>query len=181
MRGIDKLFTFEQLSKVSQIEAFYNERDAIIKAGYRYADESLESLFEFAKILNSKVVNFSVHFYNIEASDKSHCEFKYVKPDDVELLEITKSISRADGYFTGHYSDIHLYRCLRELVYDHLEENPNIILAKCFSAWLKGCREEAEAYLSEDYLTRKFIICEFLFLEDGTFFSRGNRSHGYLV
>ena len=74
MRGIDKLFRYDQLSRESQIEALYNERSAIIKAGYRYADESLNSLFEFADILGSKVTDFNVNFY--DKGDKTYCKFK---------------------------------------------------------------------------------------------------------
>lgn len=180
MRGIDKLFRYDQLSRESQIEALYNERSAIIKAGYRYADESLNSLFEFADILGSKVTDFNVNFY--DKGDRTYCKFKRIsKYADISLYEIVQNLSKHDGLFTGYFADIHLFRCLRELVYETKESNVNIILKKCFLAWLEGCREEADAYLSEDYLISKFSSDDFLFLEDGTYFSRGNNPLSYLV
>ena len=180
MRGIDKLFRFDELSRGSQIEALYNERSAMMKAGYYYADESINSLFEFAKIIGSKVTDFDINFYD-ETKD-SYCRFMNVwKYKDIDWHEIIKNLSDTDGLFTGYFADVHLFRCLRELVYEDLETNPNQILRKCFLAWLEGCREEADAYLSEDYLVSKFNSDDFLFLEDGTYFSRGNNPLSYLV
>ena len=180
MRGIDKLFRFDELSRGSQIEALYNERSAMIKAGYRYADESLNSLFEFADIMGSKVTDFNINFY--DKTPKTYCKFKRIsKYKDISLHEIVQRLSKNDGMFTGYFADLHLFRCLRELVYEDLETNPNQILRKCFLAWLEGCREEADAYLSEDYLVSKFTSDDFLFLEDGTYFSRGNNPLSYLV
>ena len=74
MRGIDKLFRFDQLSREAQVEAIYNVTEATIKAGYFYADESINSLFEFAKILGTKVTDFNINFYDI--TEKSYCKFK---------------------------------------------------------------------------------------------------------
>tara|TARA_S200002703_G_scaffold156297_1_gene161641 strand:- start:478 stop:1020 length:543 start_codon:yes stop_codon:yes gene_type:complete len=180
MRGIDKLFRFDQLSRGSQIEALYNERDAMIKAGYRYADESINSLFEFAEILGSKITTFDINFYDV--NEKSYCKFLNVwKYKDIDLYEIIEELSMEDGMFTGYFADVHLFRCLRELVYEDGITDPNLILKKCFQSWLNACREEANAYLSEDYLRSKFEAGDFLFLEDGTFFSTGDNPLEYLV
>jgi hypothetical protein len=180
MRGIDKLFRFDELSRESQIEALYNERDAIIKAGYRYADESLNSLFEFADILGAKISDFDIDFYNEKG--KSKCTFVPIwKYRQIDLESIIHNLSKTDGLFTGYFADVHLFRELMEAVYEDNELNPNTIIKRCFNAWLYGCREEANAYLSEDYLRSKFESGDFLFLEDGTYFSRGDNPLQYLV
>lgn len=180
MRGIYKLFRFDQLSRESQIEALYNERDSIIKSGYRYADESINSLFEFADILGAKITDFDIDFYNEKG--KSSCTFKpRWKYKEVDWESIIHNLSKTDGLFTGYFADVHLFRELREAVYEDNEVNPNRIIKRCFRAWLSGCREEANAYLTEDYLRSKFESGDFLFLEDGTYFSRGNNPLGYLV
>lgn len=180
MRGIDKLFRFDELSRESQIEALYNERDATMKAGYLYADESINSLFEFAKILGTKVTDFDINFY--DATEKSYCKFKSQwKYKDVDWHTIIKNLSDTDGLFTGYFADVHLFRELREAVYEDNELNPNAILKRCFNEWLRACREEADAYISEDYLRSKFEAGDFLFLEDGTYFSRGDNPLSYLV
>lgn len=180
MRGIDKLFRFHELSRESQIEALYNERDATMKAGYLYADESINSLFEFAKILGTKVTDFDINFYDI--TEKSYCKFKSQwKYKDVDWHEIIQNLSKIDGLFTGYFADVHLFRELREAVYEDSELNPNKILKRCFNEWLRACREEADTYVSEDYLRSKFEAGDFLFLEDGTYFSRGDNPLSYLV
>ena len=79
------------------------------------------------------------------------------------------------------FADVHLFRELREAVYEDNELNPNAILKRCFNEWLRACREEADAYISEDYLRSKFEAGDFLFLEDGTYFSRGDNPLSYLV
>lgn len=180
MRGIDKLFRFDELSRESQIEALYNERDSIIKSGYRYADESIKSLFEFADILGAKITDFDIDFYNEKG--KSTCIFKpRWKYKEVDWESIIYNLSKTDGLFTGYFADVHLFRELREAVYEDNEVNPNRIIKRCFMAWLSGCREEANAYLTEDYLRSKFESGDFLFLEDGTYFSRGDNPLQYLV
>lgn len=180
MRGIDKLLRFDQLSRESQIEALYNERTATMKAGYYYADESINSLFEFAEIIGSKVTDFDINFYD-ETKD-SYCRFKNVwKYKDIDWHGIIKNLSDTDGLFTGYFADIHLFRELREAVYEDNELNPNVILKRCFNEWLRACREEANTYISEDYLRSKFEAGDFLFLEDGTYFSRGDNPLSYLV
>jgi hypothetical protein len=180
MRGIDKLFRFHELSRGSQIEALYNERDATIKAGYLYADESINSLFEFAELLGSKVINFNIDFYN--PSEKSYCKFKKQwKYKDVDWYEIIQDLSKIDGLFTGYFADVHLFRELKEAVYKDKELDPNVVLERCFREWLRACREEADAYISEDYIASKFNSGDFFFLEDGTYFSRGDNPLSYLV
>jgi len=180
MRGIDKLFRFDQLSRESQIEALYNETDATIKAGYFYADESINSLFEFAKILGTKVTDFNIDFY--DTTEKSYCKFKKQwKYKEIDWHYIIKNLSDMDGLFTGYFADVHLFRELREAVYEDKELNPNIILKRCFREWLRACREEAETYISKDYICAKFQQENFIFLEDGTYFSRGDNPLSYLV
>jgi len=180
MRGIDKLCRFNELSRGSQIEALYNERNATMKAGYYYADESINSLFEFAEIIGSKVTDFNINFY--DETKESYCKFRTVwKYKNIDWYEIIENLSKTDGLFTGYFADVHLFRCLRECVYEDKELNPNTILKECFGAWLSACREEANVYLSEDYLQNKFLSGDFLFLEDGTYFSRGDNPLSYLV
>ena len=180
MRGIDKLFRFDQLSRESQIEALYNETEATIKSGYFYADESINSLFEFAKILGTKVTDFNIDFY--DATEKSYCKFrKQWKYKNIDFYEIIQNLSKMDGLFTGYFADVHLFRELREAVYEDNELDPNVILERCFREWLRACREEADTYISEDYIRSKFDSGDFLFLEDGVFFSRGDNPMQYLV
>lgn len=180
MRGIDKLFRFDQLSRGAQIEALYNEREATIKAGYFYADESINSLFEFAKILGTKVTDFNINFYDI--TEKSYCKFKKQwKYKEIDWYYIIQNLSDMDGLFTGYFADVHLFRELREAVYEDKELDPNVILERCFRAWLDACREEADTYISKDYISTKFQQGNFVFLEDGTYFSRGDNPLSYLV
>jgi hypothetical protein len=180
MRGIDKLFRFDQLSRESQIEALYNETEATIKAGYFYADESINSLFEFADIVKAKISYFDIDFY--DENQESYCTFKpQWKYKEIDWHEIIQNLSKTDGLFTGYFADVHLFRELREAVYEDNELNPNTILKRCFNEWLRACREEANTYISEDYLRSKFEAGDFLFLEDGTYFSRGDNPLSYLV
>lgn len=180
MRSIDNLFRFYELSRESQIEALYNERDATIKAGYLYADESINSLFEFAKLLGSKVTDFKIDFYNPRGN--SYCKFSSQwKYKNIDWHNIITDLSKIDGLFTGYFADVHLFRELREAVYEDNELNPNKILKRCFNEWLRACREEADVYLHEDYISTKFLQGNFIFLEDGTYFSRGDNPLSYLV
>jgi len=180
MRGINSLCRFDELNRGAQIEALYNERDSMMRAGYRYADESINSLFEFSDILGSKVIDFKINFYDPTA--KTYCKFRKVsKYNNVDVYETIHNLSKTDGLFTGYFSDIYLFRELREAVYEDNESDLNVILKRCFREWIRACREEANVYLSEDYLQSKFLSGDFLFLEDGTYFSRGDNPLQYLV
>jgi len=171
MREINGLYRFNELKPVSKIEALYQQREAVIEKGYVYGDESINSLIVFAEILHSELKEFSIDFHGLEGS---FCKFKKVfKYKDIDFDYIIKTMRQYDGLFTGYYIDITLHAELEECLSEK-EYNPNIILKRCFDEWLRACQEEAAVYLTEDYLLQKFEHNNYLFLEDGTFFSQEN-------
>ena len=171
MREISGLYKFNELKSVSKIEALYQQREAVMQKGYVYGEESINSLMVFAEILHSELKDFSIDFYGIE---RSSCKFKKVfKYKNIDFEDIITTMRHHDGLFTGYYIDITLHAALEECLSDK-EYNPNIILQRCFDEWLRACREEADVYLTEDYLVHKFEHNNYLFLEDGTFFSQEN-------
>ena len=171
MREISGLYKFNELRPVSKIEALYQQREAVMEKGYIYGEESINSLMVFAEILHSELKDFSIDFYGIE---RSSCKFKKVfKYKNIDFESIIKTMREYDGLFTGYYIDITLHAALEECLSDK-EYNPNIILQRCFDEWLIACQEEASVYLTSDYLVQKFSHNNYLFLEDGTFFSQEN-------
>lgn len=171
MREISGLYKFNELKPVSKIEALYQEREAVMEKGYIYGEESINSLMVFAEILHSELKDFSIDFYGIE---RSSCKFKKVfKYKNIDFESIITTMRHHDGLFTGYYIDITLHAALEECLSDK-EYNPNIILQRCFDEWLIACQEEASVYLTPDYLVQKFSYNNYLFLEDGTFFSQEN-------
>ena len=171
MREISGLYKFNELKPVSKIEALYQQREAVMEKGYVYGEESINSLMVFAEILHSELKDFSIDFYGIE---RSSCKFKKVfKYKNIDFEDIITTMRHHDGLFTGYYIDITLHAALEECLSDK-EYNPNIILRRCFDEWLRACQEEAAVYLTEDYLVQKFSHNNYLFLEDGTFFSQEN-------
>ena len=171
MREISGLYKFNELKPVSKIEALYQQREAVMEKGYVYGEESINSLMVFAEILHSELKDFSIDFYGIE---RSSCKFKKVfKYKNIDFEDIITTMRHHDGLFTGYYIDITLHAALEECLSDK-EYNPNIILQRCFDEWLRACQEEASVYLTEDYLVQKFSHNNYLFLEDGTFFSQEN-------
>ena len=171
MREISALYKFNELKPVSKIEALYQQREAVMEKGYIYGEESINSLMVFAEILHSELKEFNIDFYGLE---RSSCKFKKVfKYKNIDFEDIITTMRHHDGLFTGYYIDITLHAALEECLSDK-EYNPNIILQRCFDEWLIACREEADVYLTEDYLVHKFEHNNYLFLEDGTFFSQEN-------
>lgn len=171
MREISGLYKFNELKPVSKIEALYQQRESVMEKGYVYGEESINSLIVFAEILHSELKDFTIDFYGIEGSS---CKFKKVfKYKNIDFEGIITTMRHHDGLFTGYYIDITLHAALEECLNDK-EYNPNIILQRCFDEWLRACQEEAAVYLTEDYLVQKFAHNNYLFLEDGTFFSQEN-------
>lgn len=166
------VYQFSELSEEAKERVRHNEMQ---NTGYSWSDEAIKSLEALAEHFDSKLVDYSIDWFN---SSPSYVEFASVYHSEEQLKNLISKLGsvnpetgkgKGNCVLTGYWVDEDAIDWLRE-VFNNGERVTVRLLQAAFEALLEVCQEDCKHQYSDEGLAELAEANDWEFLENGDIF-----------